>query len=529
MQLLICPEIPADNGKSVPLSGLFSDTAVAGVVWDKLCEKQCRMQWGPLQIVSSPRCEKAACLPRRIKSAIIRADQLEGLDSEFLLIHNFRFITNIPSSLFQEILDVADADVIAICASPRLTAFSETPRIVERLGLVGISRPYANNIEPVSEMMDWPHHILIRKSCCRPSGIVSADKPFQEWLQVAAVGDKPPLFLEVGGIALDLNQESGLLSLLEGTSQQQASERIKTNLGPSVRVFGDVVCGSNIDVAPGVVLAGPVGICDHVKIGSGAIVQNAIIGSSISIPSGSLVKNRVLWNQSDLAEPCPEDCDSSSFLMPPSFRCWPWWSYVRLGKRLIDILFSLAVLIICLPIFLIVFIVIKLTSPGPVFYRARRQGRHGKEFDCLKFRTMILKADALQDRLRAVNQVDGPQFKIGDDPRITGIGKFLRETCIDEIPQFINVLLGQMSVIGPRPSPEEENRSCPPWRDARLSVRPGITGLWQICRTRRAGMDFQEWVYFDTEYVRSVSLWMDVKICFRTVMHLVHQFLAQFG
>jgi lipopolysaccharide/colanic/teichoic acid biosynthesis glycosyltransferase len=97
----------------------------------------------------------------------------------------------------------------------------------------------------------------------------------------------------------------------------------------------------------------------------------------------------------------------------------------------------------------------------------------------------------LQDRLRVVNQVDGPQFKIEDDPRITGIGKFLRDTCIDEIPQFINVLLGQMSVVGPRPSPDRENRTCPAWRDARLSVRPGITGLWQISRTRKIGWIFR--------------------------------------
>ena len=104
---------------------------------------------------------------------------------------------------------------------------------------------------------------------------------------------------------------------------------------------------------------------------------------------------------------------------------------------------------------------IKLTSPGPVFYRARRQGLHGKEFDCLKFRTMMLRADTIQERLRVVNQVDGPQFKIDNDPRISGVGKFLRDTCIDELPQFINVLLGQMSVVGPRPSPENENDSCP--------------------------------------------------------------------
>jgi lipopolysaccharide/colanic/teichoic acid biosynthesis glycosyltransferase len=164
-----------------------------------------------------------------------------------------------------------------------------------------------------------------------------------------------------------------------------------------------------------------------------------------------------------------------------------------------------------------------------VFYGARRQGLHGKPFDCLKFRTMMLQAEAIQYRLRVVNLVDGPQFKIENDPRITGIGKFLRDTCIDELPQFFNVLMGQMSIAGPRPSPANENESCPSWRDARLSVRPGITGLWQVCRTRRNSMDFQEWVHYDTRYVKKLSFRLDLYICFKTAGKLIGNFLDQFG
>jgi len=135
----------------------------------------------------------------------------------------------------------------------------------------------------------------------------------------------------------------------------------------------------------------------------------------------------------------------------------------------------------------------------------------------------------MQHQLQMLNQVDGPQFKIEDDPRISGVGKFLRDTCIDELPQFINVLLGQMSIVGPRPSPEYENESCPPWRDARLSVRPGITGLWQVSRTRQSFMDFQEWLHYDTEYVRTLSFWKDIRICLKTANKLIHTFLDQFG
>ena len=115
-----------------------------------------------------------------------------------------------------------------------------------------------------------------------------------------------------------------------------------------------------------------------------------------------------------------------------------------------------------------------------------------------------------------------------NDPRISVVGKFLRDTCIDEIPQFFNVLFGQMSVVGPRPSPEKENTLCAYWRDARLSVRPGITGLWQVSRTRRAGQDFQEWVAYDTRYVKNLSFWNDVKICWRTVKQLFRSFVRQF-
>jgi lipopolysaccharide/colanic/teichoic acid biosynthesis glycosyltransferase len=186
------------------------------------------------------------------------------------------------------------------------------------------------------------------------------------------------------------------------------------------------------------------------------------------------------------------------------------------------------VLILFAPVLILVALAIKLTSPGPVFYKDKRQGLHGKEFDCLKFRTMILGADKIQDILRIVSQVDGPQFKIADDPRINTVGWFLRETYIDEIPQFINVMLGQMSIVGPRPSPKSENTLCPFWRDARLSVRPGITGLWQIYRTRQPMKDFQEWIHYDIEYVRNLSLRMDLSICWKTAMKLLGNFIDQF-
>jgi lipopolysaccharide/colanic/teichoic acid biosynthesis glycosyltransferase len=170
----------------------------------------------------------------------------------------------------------------------------------------------------------------------------------------------------------------------------------------------------------------------------------------------------------------------------------------------------------------VVALAIKLTSRGPVFFRHRRQGLNGVEFDCLKFRTMVRDADALQRGLRAMNQVDGPQFKIANDPRVTKVGKWLRRTNIDELPQLVNVVLGQMSLVGPRPSPDSENQCCPTWRRIRLSVRPGITGLWQVARSEgRRVTDFQEWIYFDTQYIQGRSLWLDTQIIWQTIRLLL--------
>jgi lipopolysaccharide/colanic/teichoic acid biosynthesis glycosyltransferase len=126
-------------------------------------------------------------------------------------------------------------------------------------------------------------------------------------------------------------------------------------------------------------------------------------------------------------------------------------------------------------------------------------------------------AEQIKQQLQAQNQVDGPQFFIRNDPRLTRVGKLLRQHNLDELPQFFNVLLGDMSVVGPRPSPYKENQYCPAWREARLSVRPGITGLWQIRRTRRAGADFQEWIKYDLEYVQRWGWKMEVAIILKTV------------
>ncbi|HBS30095.1 MAG TPA: hypothetical protein DEB06_11760 [Phycisphaerales bacterium] len=193
----------------------------------------------------------------------------------------------------------------------------------------------------------------------------------------------------------------------------------------------------------------------------------------------------------------------------------------RVTKRAFDIAFSLLVLGFTLPIYPLAIALIVLEDGWPPFFAHRRQTLAGREFPCLKFRTMRKDAEKIKATLMAQNQADGPQFFIKDDPRLLRCGKWLRRFQIDELPQFINVLLGHMSVVGPRPSPDKENQFCPAWREARLSVRPGVTGLWQIRRTRAPETDFQEWIRYDLEYVQHESWGLDLWIIYRTIKHVL--------
>ncbi len=191
------------------------------------------------------------------------------------------------------------------------------------------------------------------------------------------------------------------------------------------------------------------------------------------------------------------------------------------AKRLFDICFSLGMLIGLSPIFAFVALLIMLENGRPIFFGHVRQGRGGRLFRCWKFRTMVPNAEQIADELGEYNICDGPQVYIRNDPRVTRIGNVLRSLQIDELPQFWNVLIGDMSVVGPRPSPVDENVFCPAWRDARLSVRPGITGLWQLMRTREPGEDFREWIKYDLRYVKNASFLFDLKIIVRTAWAIV--------
>ncbi|HET8733492.1 MAG TPA: sugar transferase, partial [Anaeromyxobacteraceae bacterium] len=167
------------------------------------------------------------------------------------------------------------------------------------------------------------------------------------------------------------------------------------------------------------------------------------------------------------------------------------------------------------PLLLGVAAAIKLDSPGPVFFRQRRVGLHGRLFDILKFRSMHRDAEAKLAALRGRNEMSGPVFKITDDPRVTRVGRLIRRTSIDELPQFWNVLVGQMSVVGPRPPLPSEVAQYRRWHRRRLSVRPGITCIWQI--SGRNQIDFDRWMELDLQYIDQWSLANDLRIFLKTI------------
>ena len=265
-------------------------------------------------------------------------------------------------------------------------------------------------------------------------------------------------------------------------------------IGEHVRVIGDVWIGAGVELDEAMTLVGPLVLGDR---------PNQLGG-----PSPTPGNVEVDW----------ELTRSPHWSLPALSGAA---SLRRTVKRLFDLVFSLAVLICTLPLYPVVMIAIALEDGRPFFFAHRRQTLGGREFPCLKFRTMRKDAEKIKAELVKQNAADGPQFFMANDPRVTKVGRYLRKFQIDEFPQFLNVLAGQMSVVGPRPSPDKENQFCPTWREARLSVRPGVTGLWQVKRTREPLTDFQEWIRYDLEYVQHQSFVGDLRIIAETVKQIV--------
>ena len=361
------------------------------------------------------------------------------------------------------------------------------------------------------------------------SGVLSRDLP-------VAVD---PVDLSQAAEVLALN-ERVLAEGLPGASSASPASTVGLQLvGPgcqvdaSARLIGPVVLHDGVTVEADAVIVGPT------VVGSGSLVQRGATVAQSVLASGTVVTAGAGIRQCLASGVCSKSSGGSGPSIRSSCRVATPASPVGAGylaaapagvarahqrfhsavKRAIDAAFAAVALLVLSPLLLVVALVIRLESPGPVLFVHRRERRGGREFGCLKFRTMVADAHRQQRALYKQNELDGPQFKLQNDPRVTRVGAWLRVTNIDELPQLINVLLGHMSLVGPRPSPFRENQICVPWRRARLSVQPGITGLWQVCRSddRTAG-DFHEWVFYDIAYVRHFSIWLDFKILLATVL-----------
>lgn len=188
--------------------------------------------------------------------------------------------------------------------------------------------------------------------------------------------------------------------------------------------------------------------------------------------------------------------------------------FYDLIKRILDIVGAMCGIIISIPILLPISIAIKLESNGPILFSQTRIGKGGKHFKIYKLRSMVVNAEELKEKLSSKNEMSGPMFKIKDDPRITKVGKFIRKTSIDELPQLFNVLKGEMSLVGPRPSLPKEVENFEEWMLKRLIVKPGLTCYWQVMG--RNSIDFEDWMKLDLKYVENRSLLLDIKLIFKT-------------
>lgn len=296
--------------------------------------------------------------------------------------------------------------------------------------------------------------------------------------------------------------------------------RPETQIGEEVLILGPSAIGQGCEIEPNSIINECI-ILDGAKIGRGAYLNRCIVGEGTLVRRGAVLFESALTKNPNeegeaevlqLREPTHRDPQVVGKNLEWKTPAGP--AYLKI-KRAVDVFLSIVFLIIAAPVMLAIVLAIKIGSPGPILFRQQRSGFKGREFTMYKFRSMVSNAEEIKRELMEMNEVDGPMFKIVNDPRITTVGKFLRNTNLDELPQLFCVLKGDMSLVGPRPLSFDEMRYNPRWRDARLAVRPGVTGLWQV--EAHTKLEFNEWIRQDLDYVHNVSLFLDLKILFRTL------------
>lgn len=327
------------------------------------------------------------------------------------------------------------------------------------------------------------------------------------------------------------------------------TEADRPQISPSVALYDPIVMGAAAQIDDEAIIIGPSVIGDHCQVGANTILNEAVILrrarigragylSHCIISEGAVVEDGAILQDVVVPEGTP-DGEKLAILPPLEHAHYEvgstlsqlgWRSRSReiylVMKRWFDVAFALVALALSLPLAILLALAIKLDSPGPAIFRQERCGRNGRRFMMYKFRTMVSNAEDLKRELQPLNEVDGPTFRITDDPRLTRVGRIIRNTDMDEIPQLINVLEGDMSMVGPRPLSIEEMRYNPRWRDVRLTVRPGVTGLWQV--EAHTKLRFNEWIRHDIDYVRNCSFGLDLKIISRTFLKVIRDTLRTF-
>jgi len=306
-------------------------------------------------------------------------------------------------------------------------------------------------------------------------------------------------------------------------------------ISPRSYLLGPVVLGNNCVVKDYAQIIGPVILGESCVVDEGAIVRESILWSGTEVRSRASLFYCVAASNTDIKEgqaysnvtlagdikngdvniaPTRESSQSVKSVTLSKMESLRAGAYIA-GKRVMDFVLCGIALLFLSPLMFVIALLIKLDSPGSVIYSQTRCGKDGREFRMFKLRTMVKGAHEMQKKYMKNKDVDGPVFKLEKDPRITRIGGFLRKTSLDELPQLFNVIKGDMSLVGPRPLVMGEMKFSPSWRDIRLQVKPGLTGLWQI--EGRDSTYFHDWIRYDVKYVRSRSMLFDIKIMLKTI------------
>jgi lipopolysaccharide/colanic/teichoic acid biosynthesis glycosyltransferase len=390
-------------------------------------------------------------------------------------------------------------------------------------------------IQRYFEPVTWPFASGVVASLVPIASLMTTNElptlPLDQLRRALALAGVPSQDVPCHGECFDLSDETGALALNEykvlssfanrdGGFRQTSGTPMGPGIDPTARFLGPVLVHDGVIVEDGALVIGPTVLGSRARIKSDAVVAHCLVLPGASVAESATVRQRVVIRRSPRAKP-EEDTSSQrrhtpGISVPATLQQRSRPTLYPAVKAAVEPVIASVALIVLSPLIVAIGALVKLTSQGPIFFGDLREGKDGQLFRCWKFRTMRVNADVLQHTLAGKQQMDGPQFKMDYDPRVTRVGHWLRRSSLDELPQLFNVVRGDMSCIGPRPSPFNENQICVPWRNARLSVRPGMSGLWQVCRYNRAKGDFHQWIHYDMLYVNNVSLLTDLKIILAT-------------